>query len=151
MRFEHVGAVLEQIQQFHQEMGEIYHENASQTDSARARMLLEYLGGRHMDLALSLANFRQHKSRDVLGKYIPFSQDIEGMKDHLQRELAAASGIDDITVVALGVTDKFMDAFTTALSKAQDKDVKETFQSLVHGTERERRKLARNANLLLDF
>lgn len=143
--------MLEQIQQFHQETGEVYHENSSRTDSARTRTLLDYLGGRHMDLAPSLANFRQNTSRDALGKYIHFSRDIDGLKDRLRQGLALADGVDDITAVALSVTEKFLDGFSAAMEKADDRSVKETFHSLVNGTERERRKLARNTNLLLDF
>jgi hypothetical protein len=45
----------------------------------------------------------------------------------------------------MGLADKLLDACQRVAGKTEDEALRKIFQSLVAGTERERRKLARNA------
>ncbi|MDH4030623.1 MAG: hypothetical protein OEU49_07235 [Chromatiales bacterium] len=151
MRLEQTRVILQQIQKFHEDMALTYHNRSAAAESTRVRMLLDYLGGRHTDLAFGVANFQRHAPNSALEAYTHFEHDIRDLRQRLRRALERTWDIDEITGIAMEVTDKFLDAFQRASGKAGDEALREVFQSLVAGTERERRKLARNANLLMDL
>jgi hypothetical protein len=151
MRFDQTGEVLHYIERFHAEIAGAYAELAGSVTDRRTRMLLEYMSSREQEAADSVHKF-WHGSRDrSLKEWDPFTIDDSGIRQRLREGLKPAATTDELLGLGIEIGSWFEELFRTLEGKSGTPEQKALFANMRERTDREKHKLARNANMLLDF
>lgn len=150
MRFEQTRDVLEHVRQFHLEISALYHRLSTQSDKERLKLLLDYMSQRENKLAQALSEFTDETSHNILDTWFQYTHD----KDRLRCpdfHLSADTTVDDIMRFGLALADCFIDLYREIAATADSEEIAAVFRNLLASEEREKLKLARNAQLLNDL
>jgi|GEM_PF-2418780 len=151
MRFDQTGDVLHYVERFHAEIAGSYANLAASVTDRRARMLLEYMSSREQEAADSVHKFSHGSSDRTLKEWDPFTIDDGAIRMRIQEELKPSASADDLLGLGVEVACWFEELFRALEAKSGTPDQKTLFASMRERTDREKHKLARNANMLLDF
>ena len=151
MRFDQTGEVLGYIERFHEKLADDYSGLGKCIKSARSRMLLDYMSGRETRLADAVRKFADDSSDPALKEWDPFNIDDSGIQARIKEGLSEEASADELLGLALEVLAWLEGLFLRLEAKSGTPEQKELFASLRERTDREKHKLARNANMLLDF
>ncbi|HKK02488.1 MAG TPA: hypothetical protein VKA17_01065 [Gammaproteobacteria bacterium] len=151
MRFDQTGEVLGYIERFHEKLADDYSDLGKRIKSARSRMLLDYMSGRETRLADAVRKFAHDSSDPALKEWDPFNIDDSGIQARIREGLGEEASADELLGLALEVLAWLEGLFLRLEAKSGTPEQKELFAALRERTDREKHKLARNANMLLDF
>jgi hypothetical protein len=151
MRFDQTGELMHYIERFHADVAASYGTLAEQTKNRRCRMFLEYMSEREREAAESVHSFWHGSSDPALKEWDPVMIDDSGIRKRLADGLHPGTDVDDLLELGLEVAAWLEELFTHLEAKCGTAEQKELFASLRQRTDQEKHKLARNANLLLDF
>lgn len=151
MRFDQTGEVLHYVERFHAEVAAAYLALAEKTQDRRCRMLMEYMGGREREASESVHNFWHGSSDRSLKEWDPFTIDDSGIRKRLAEGLHPGADVDELLGLGLEVAAWLEGLFLRLEAKSGTPEQKALFANLRERTEREKHKLARNANMLMDF
>lgn len=151
MRYEEASTVLKLVGDFHQRAADLYREQAARSKRARNRILLDYLADRQEDLRDAVAGFIRSTDNDVLRTWTEFNRDPGLLWRQLEEGVGPDASTEDILKRAMEATDVLLAEFRRIAGTAETPALKRVFENLAQEAERERLKLARNANLLQDL
>jgi len=151
MRFNQTGEVIAYIEDFHEDLAEAYAELAGRTAKGRSRMMLEYMSEREKELAESVRSFSQRSRDPALKEWDPFTINDAMIHARIKEALHEHADPDELLGLGLEVLAWLEGLYLRLEAKSGTPEQKELFASLRARAEREKHKLARNANMLMDF
>jgi rubrerythrin len=150
MRFEQTRDVLEHVRKFHLEISDLYHRLSEQSEKQRLRMLLEYMSEREKQLARALSQFEEESSRNVLDTWFQYTHDEERLQCP-DFKLTPETSVDDVMRLGMKLAECFIELYREIAGTADSNEVRDVFRNLLERENREKLKLARNAQLLDDL
>jgi rubrerythrin len=151
MRFEQTADLLGFVQQIHEEIAREYVKLAEIVPDRRRRMLLDYMAVREGGTAQAAGNFSRVSGDIALKEFDPAILNMGQIRKRVETELSPDSTSDEIVDFGLEVHAWFSDLYETLMEKSKSPELKELFRNLRDRTEKGKEKLARNANMLMDF
>jgi hypothetical protein len=151
MRFDQTGEVLHYVERFYHELAEAYAELAPQLADRRSRMLLEYMSEREEEAAEAVHQFAHGSKDPSLKEWDPFTINESAIRMRIRDGLHAEASADELLGLGLEVTAWLEGLFMRLEAKSGTEEQKALFANMRARAEREKQKLARNANMLLDF
>ena len=151
MRFEQVKEVLAYVEDLHDRIARSYATLGEHAVETRTRMLLDYMSARELSLAETVHSFIDESPAIALREYDPFSHDDGDLRRLLAETLAPEATPEQVLDLGMQVRDWFLAFFAKAAEKSRNSEQRTLFNSLRDRGEREKQKLARNANMLGDF
>lgn len=151
MRFDQTGEVLAYLEKFHEELAGAYTELGQRIPSARSRMLLDYMSSREAELAEEMRRFIHGSSDPALKEWDPFNIDDSGIRARIKQELNVEADADQLLGLGFEVLAWLEGQFLRMEAKSGTPEQKALFVNLRERTDREKHKLARNSNMLMDF
>lgn len=151
MRFDQTGEVLGFVERFHEDIARAYAELGERIAERRSTLLLDYMAGRETRMAEAVRSFA-HGSKDrSLKEWDPFTIDDAAVRARLEAGLTPDAGSDQLLELALEIADWFEQLYVRLEAKSGTPEQKALFSNLRSRAEQEKHKLARNANMLMDF
>lgn len=151
MRFDQTREVLGFVERFHEDIARAYTELGMQVPERRLKMLLDYMSTRETELAEAVRSFAHDSPDPSLKEWDPFTIDDAAIRKLLKEELQPDTSPARLLDVGLEATEWFERLYARLEAKSGTPEQKALFASLRDRTEREKHKLARNANMLMDF
>lgn len=151
MRFSQTGEVISYIEGFHEDLAQAYTDLAGRTSSARARMMLDYMCEREKALAESVRQFAHRAEDPALKEWDPFTINDSGIHARISEVLHEQADPDELLGLQLEVLAWLEGLYLRLEAKSGTPEQKELFESLRQRADREKHKIARNANMLMDF
>ncbi|NGP54037.1 hypothetical protein [Thioalkalivibrio sp. XN8] len=151
MRFNQTGEVMSYIEEFHEGLADAYAELAGRTAKGRSRMMLEYMSEREKELAESVRSFSHRAEDPALKEWDPFTINDTGIHARIKEALHEKADPDELLGLGLEVLAWLEGLYLRLEAKSGTPEQKELFASLRARAEREKHKLARNSNMLMDF
>lgn len=151
MRFDQTGEVLHYVEHFHEELAKKYTELAEHITEQRPRMMLDYMSSREAEMAEAVRSFAHGSLDRALKEWDPFTIDDTAIRKRLRDGLHPEATADELLGLGLELAAWLEGLFIRLEAKSGTPDQKALFASLRDRAEREKHKLARNANMLMDF
>jgi hypothetical protein len=151
MRFDQTGEVLRYIENFHEDLARTYTELSGHMPERRARLLLDYMVSRETETAEAVRQFAHGSPDPSLKEWDPFTIDDSAIRARIKNGLRSDTPADELLGLALEVAAWFEGLFLRLEAKSGTPEQKALFANLRDRAEREKYKLARNANMLMDF
>lgn len=151
MRFEQTADLLGFVQQIHEELAVAYVALAEQVADRRNRMLLDYMAVREGATAKWVGDYARDSGELALREFDPAILNMGQIRKRVENDLSAESSTDEILDFGLEVQDWFLKLYETLLEKSKTPELKAVFKNLRDRTVKGKEKLARNANMLMDF
>jgi len=151
MRFEQTADLLVFVQQIHEEIAKAYVKVAETVPDRRRRMLLDYMAVREGGTAQWVGQFAKQSGDVALKEFDPAMLNIGEIRGKVEKELGPESSTDAIVDFGLEVHDWFLNLYDTLLEKSKTPELRDIFRNLRDRTLKGKEKLARNANMLMDF
>jgi len=137
--------LLEQIIDFHRQLGAFYEETAAKADREKAKALLEYMGRHEERLKECLGTYEKLAAKAILDTWFQFIPDIGQCECFDRIEVGQDMSIEDAIRISLWFDDCLIQFFRDMAALSPSSDVKELFGSLAGMEEQEKRKAARAA------
>jgi hypothetical protein len=150
MRFEQTRDVLDHVRQFHLEISALYHRLSVQSDKERLKLLLDYMSQREKQLAHALSEFADETSQNVLDTWFQYTHDSDRLRCP-DFQMSEDTTVDDVMHFGLELAGCFTDLYREIAATADSEEIAAVFRNLLDSEEREKQKLARNAQLLNDL
>ncbi len=151
MRFEQTADLLRYVRDLHEELAEAYSVLAEKVPDRRNRMLLDYMAVREKGGAEAVGAFARSSSDLAVKEFDPAILNPVRLRKRLASELQPDSSTDEILDFGLEVHDWFLKLYDTLLAKSKTEELQALFRNLRDRTSKGKEKLARNANMLMDF
>lgn len=151
MRFDQTGEVLRYVERFHEDLARAYAELSEHMPERRARLLLDYMVSRETETAEAVRQFAHDSPDPSLKEWDPFTIDDSAIRARVKSALRGDAPTDELLGLALEVAAWFEGLFLRLETKSGTPEQKALFANLRERAEREKHKLARNANMLMDF
>jgi len=151
MRFDQTREVLGFVERFHEDIARAYTDLGARIPSRRSKLLLDYMSGREAGLANEVRNFTHASSDPALREWEPFSLDDTAIRTRLREGLLPEATAAELLELGMEVADWFEALYAILEEKSGTPEQKALFSNLRAHTEKEKHKLARNANMLMDF
>jgi hypothetical protein len=151
MRFDQTGAVLQYIEHFHEELAKAYSELGERVPERRARLLLDYMSSREAEMAEAVRSFAHGSLDPSLKEWDPFTINDNAIRARLKEGLHPDAAPDELLGLGLEMAAWLEGLYLRLETKSGTPEQKALFLNLRQRTEREKHKLARNANMLMDF
>lgn len=151
MRFDQTGEVLHYVERFHEELAHKYTELGEQIAEQRSRMMLDYMSSRESDMAEAVRSYAHGSLDRSLKEWDPFTIDDTAIRKRLRDGLHPRATADELLGLGLELAAWLEGLFIRLEAKSGTPEQKALFASLRDRAEREKHKLARNANMLMDF
>lgn len=151
MRFSQTGEVISYIESFHEDLAQAYADLAGRTAKGRSRMMLEYMGEREKELAESVRQFSHRAEDPALKEWDPFTINDSTIQARMKEVLHEQADPDELLGLQLEVLAWLEGLYLRLEAKSGTPEQKELFESLRKRADREKHKIARNANMLMDF
>lgn len=151
MRFDQTGEVLHYIERFHEELAQMYTDLGERMAEQRSRMMLDYMSSRETEMAEAVEKFSHGSSDRSLKEWDPMNIDDSAIRKRLRSGLHPEATADELLGLGLEVAAWLEGLFIRLEAKSSTPEQKSLFASLRDRAEREKHKLARNANMLMDF
>lgn len=150
MRFEQTREVLQHAKKFHEQVAGLCRRLSGECDEERIKMLLDYMSERERQLAKAIQQFTDETSENVLDTWFQFALDKTGL--HCPDfELTPETRTDDVIRLGMDLAQCLIDMYREIADNADSEEVRVVFRNLLESEEKEKLKLARNAQLLDDF
>ena len=151
MRFDQTREVLNFVEHFHEDIASAYTELGERVPERRSKLLLDYMSMRELGLAEAVRSFA-HGSKDrSLKEWDPFTLDESKIRARLKEGLDPNARPDQLLELGLEVAEWFHQLYARLEAKSGTPEQKALFSNLRDRAEREKHKLARNGNMLMDF
>lgn len=151
MRFDQTREVLGFVERFHGDIANAYAELGAKIPSPRSRLLLDYMSGREQGLASEVRLFAHASTDPALREWEPFSLDDTAIRARLKAGLVLEASAAQLLELGMEIADWFESLYATLEEKSSTPEQKALFANLRAHTKQEKHKLARNANMLMDF
>lgn len=151
MRFDQTGEVLHYVERFHEELAQMYTTLGERISEQRPRMMLNYMSSRETEMAEAVSSFSHGSSDPSLKEWDPMNIDDSAIRKRLRDGLHPEATADELLGLGLEVAAWLEGLFIRLEAKSGTPEQKALFASLRGRAEREKHKLARNANMLMDF
>ncbi len=145
MRFEQVRDILDHAREFHKKLHEFYQQLANQEESARIKLLLEYLGGHESFLEQGIANFEESASEQILDTWFQFTQDEALLQLPEKLDLKPHMPVEEVIRIGLELDDRLIKLYKDALENSDVPEVQQVFDNLLAMEQQEQRHLVRAA------
>jgi hypothetical protein len=113
-------------------------------------MLLDYMGERERRLANAIDQFADETSSNVLDTWFQYSHDPTNLKCP-DFNITPETTADDVMRLGLDLAQCLIDMYGEIAANADSEEIRGVFANLRDQEEKEKLKLARNAQLLDDF
>ena len=152
MRFEQTKEILEHIGNFHASTAECYRALEDRAKQTRVKLFLDYLSERQNELAAAIDNFLAEAPADVLDTWFQFADEDEYLT-LVCPDVAPHPdmSVDEVMVVAHEVHGCLMGAYRAIVANTESQAVREVFENLLQGGERQWKTLVRDVQLLSDL
>lgn len=151
MRFDQTREVLGFVERFHEDIARAYTELGEKIPSRRSKLLLDYMSERESGLASEVRLFTHASSAPALREWEPFSLDDTAIRARLKDGLVPEASAAQLLELGMEVADWFESLYATLEEKSGTPEQRALFANLRTHTEQVKHKLARNANMLMDF
>ena len=150
MRFEQTREVLRHVRQFHESVASLCQRLSEECDEERIRMLLDYMSERERELAKAVDEFTDETSENVLDTWFQYTHDDTGLAIP-DFALTPETRIEDVLRLGLDLAQSLIDLYKEVADNAETEEVRAVFRNLLEFEEKEKLKLARNAQMLDDI
>ncbi len=150
MRFEQTRDILNHAREFHRQVSQLYKRLSDKAEKKRVRMLLDYMSRHESNLEKSMARFQEQTSKEVLDTWFSYTHDEDTLALCRNTELEPGMTVDEVVRAALRLDDCLTKLYREVAECTDCNEVREIFKNLLALEEKEKSKLARNAQLLLD-
>ena len=151
MRFDQTREVLGFVERFHEDIARAYAELGAKIPSPRSKLLLDYMSGRETGLASEVRLFAHASTDPALREWEPFSLDDTAIRARLREGLVLDASAAQLLELGMELADWFESLYASLEEKSGTPEQQALFANLRTHTEQEKHKLARNANMLMDF
>lgn len=143
-KFEQVRDVLDYGKFLHAEMKALAQRIEDQEQSARIRLLLDYLRRHEDELAASLEKFEKETQEHILNLWLPYPPDPKIEKKLRAIKLHPHMTVEEIAKIVLDFEDALIELYKESLNEIDDIHVQEILQNLVQLEDAEKRRFAMN-------
>jgi hypothetical protein len=151
MRFEQTRDILDHAREFHHRVGEIYHCLSDKAERQRAKILLDYMSRREVNLEKAMEYFEGQAAQGVLNTWFNYTQKEETLALQEDEALRPDMTVEEVVRAALRLDDCLITLYRKMADSAASAEVRAVFKSLLAMEEKEKRQLARNAQLMSDL
>jgi hypothetical protein len=151
MRFDQTKDVLRFVESFHEDISQAYAELGGSVPDRRTKLLLDYMSVREAALAEAVRSFSHGSTDPSLREWDPMSVDESSIRARLKKGLDPGANPEQLLELGLEVAEWFEQLYVRLQAKSGTPEQKALFANLHDRTVREKNKLARNANMLMDF
>jgi rubrerythrin len=150
MRFEQTREVLRHAKKFHEQVAGLCNRLSGKCDQERIRMLLDYMGERERQLAKAIDQFADETSNNVLDTWFQYSHDPSSLQCP-DFNITSETSSDDVMRLGMDLAQCLIDMYKEIADNADSEEIRAVFRNLLEREQKEKLKLARNAQLLDDL
>jgi rubrerythrin len=150
MRFEQTREVLQHAKKFHEQVSVLCRRLSGKCEQERIRMLLDYMSERESQLAKAIDQFANETSDNVLDTWFQYTQDKTALTCP-DFELTAETKTEDVLRLGLELAQCLIEMYKEIADNADSEEIQTVFRNLLEREEKEKLKLARNAQMLDDI
>ena len=152
--FERAKDVLDNVQGFHDQVGQLYHELSDRAENERVKMLLGFMSDHEQKFCQSLASYEETMPRAVRDTWFQYTQE-ETTETFLKKlDLQPKLSIDDVTDLGMRV-DSYLESLFQELSSIADSEgaieVQEVFRNLLEMEQEAKRTLSKTIDSIWDM
>jgi rubrerythrin len=151
MGSESVRDILEHAREFHRQLGGYYASLRDASEKERVRMLLDYMSAHERGLDEALAAYESLAGKAVIGTWYKSALDCALLEAKKLLPLRHDMSADEVIRCAMDVDHCLLDVYRRLAESAVAEDVKKLFEGLVRETEKQDRRLIRDALELEDL
>jgi hypothetical protein len=151
VRFEQIRQVLGYVENLHKDIARDYSALGQRVAERRTRMLLDYMSARELALAEAVRSFTVESKEVALKEFDPFIHDDSDLRKTLAAGLQPESTAESVLELGIQVRKWFLAFYERLAERSRNPEQAALFNSLKERSQREKHKLARNANMLMDF
>lgn len=151
MRFQQVRDLLDHARLFHRDLSKFYKSLASNEESERVKLLLDYLGRHEKHLEESLSAYEDDAPTQVLNSWFQFTLDESTLKTPESIQIKPHMTIADVIRMSLSLDDRLIKVYKNIAKTAEVPEVREVFENLLQMEEKEKHTLARAALNSMDL
>ena len=151
MRFEQTRDILNHARDFHRQVSEFYKRLSDKAEKQRVKMLLDYMSRHESNLERSMAKYQEATSKEVLDTWFQYTHDEDTLALCRDTEFKPDMTVEEVVRVALRLDDCLIKLYREMAARTDCNEAREIFKNLLALEESEKSKLARNAQLLMDF
>ncbi len=145
MAYKKTGDIIDRAREFHGKLADLFHTFSESAEKETVRMLLDYLGRHERHLELSLAQYEESASKQILETWFKYEPEratarcIDGVK------FSPSMSIEEVTKMVLQLDDCLINLYREAAHNAQSQEVREVFRSLLEMEREEEIQVMRRA------
>jgi rubrerythrin len=113
-------------------------------------MLLDYMGERERQLAKAIDQFADETSNNVLDTWFQYSHDPSSLQCP-DFNITSETSSDDVMRLGMDLAQCLIDMYKEIADNADSEEIRAVFRNLLEREQKEKLKLARNAQLLDDL
>jgi rubrerythrin len=143
-QFEQVKDVLEYGKLLHQEIKTLAERMEDVEQSARLKLLLEYLKRHEDELSRALARFSEQTKQRILDIWLPYPPDPKILEKLRAITIHPNMSVEEVAKIVLTFEDALIELYRESLNEIDDPEVQEMLANLVQLEDAEKRRFAMN-------
>jgi rubrerythrin len=143
-QFEQVKDVLEYGKLLHQEIKTLAERMEDVEQSARLKLLLEYLKRHEDELSRALARFSEQTKQRILDIWLPYPPDPKILEKLRVITIHPNMSVEEVAKIVLTFEDALIELYRESLNEIDDPEVQEMLANLVQLEDAEKRRFAMN-------
>jgi rubrerythrin len=143
-QFEQVKDVLEYGKLLHQEIKALAERMEDVEQSARLKLLLEYLKRHEDELSRALARFSEQTKQRILDIWLPYPPDPKILEKLRAITIHPNMSVEEVAKIVLTFEDALIELYRESLNEIDDSEVQEMLANLVQLEDAEKRRFAMN-------
>ena len=151
MRFETARQAINHAKSFHIRLGKFYALLATDENSQKAALLLNYLIKHEKDAADALGNYEKDTSTGVLDTYLQFANDQNILQIPEFETLQTDKLIEYVAELAMKFSDELIELYSQVAQEVDEIQLTEIFTNLVDMQKQEKRILSMNIDRMMDI
>ncbi len=143
-QFEQVRDVLEYGKLLHQEIKALAEKMENVEQSARLKLLLEYLRRHEDELSRGLERFSEQTRQRILDIWLPYPPDPKILEKLRAVTIHPNMSVEEVAQIVLKFEDALIELYRESLNEIDDPEVQEVLANLIQLEDAERRRFAMN-------
>ena len=151
MRYMQIREMLDRVRDFHEELGNYYHQLSEAADRERIKLLLDHISKHKKRLHDGLAAYEKDAPQQVLNTWVD-SEYCDQVLALCETTFASReTDVDGVIEAAIEIDNSLIDFYREVAEHATSERVREVFQNLIELEESDLRHLALSALQLRDI
>ena len=151
MRYMQIREMLDRVRDFHEELGNYYHQLSESADRERVKLLLDHISQHKKRLHDGLAAYEKDAPEQVLNTWVD-SEYCDRVLAVCERTFASKeTDVEGVVKAAIDLDNSLIDFYREVVEHTQSEGVRDVFQNLIEMEEGDLRHLALSALQLRDI